>query len=1204
MPQQAVIPPARVKTRCRVDACCVPPTKSLKLPFFVVNIIVAAILFIFFVVSSLDLALAETVEQRRALVEFYQSTNDGTGWDSACSTGGWLTLGGSSSSVNRTFCNDDFPTYSTFYGITCDEMAGNVVDMDFSSCNLQGTLPSSLAAFASLEILDLSRNKLRGTLPSEWAAMISIQELNLYDNQLIGTLPPSWNAMTELTTVFLGDNRLSGTLPPEWSFLSNLEFVDLSLNNLIGTLPKEWPERMQKIQSLGPCNATCRGVVGINGTCDATMPSSSSCVAVQLWYNCLTLALPPVNHSNRWNWNDSTLFFGPQRSDCGTSAFPIETEVLVEFYANTGGPRFWSRECANGGWKSLLASPQPFRGTFCNDGYVWTKAAASQRYSTFAGITCDRQNGHVIGYSNAYECGLFGTLPVRFALLTALQFLHLSYSPYGLRGTLPPEWGTALTQLQRLDLFGNSLNGTLPPQWAGMSSLTSLTVANNEITGTLPPEWGRLARLKELSLDRNQLSGTLPTQWASLSELRLLSLYVNNLTGTLPKEWPASMRKIYNKSSCVLTCGGVVGGSSGNQGWCTFDYEGQNAQPCFYVELSYNCLNVTPSLLPTPNPAYTWNWNSPSNGNVVEFQRSDCPVYVPPHSTTLSNSVNETASQTSTSTRTLLFSLSQTMSATRTTVTSTVDGLITATATHPLQPAPVAHPSYSQETTTDSLLVASLAGPLAGLAMGLSAVSNVQRAMLGMQLVRCGRRRPQEEQADAATSLELPRSHSPLGLVVSGCDGGKEYEMPLSSAHCGAVLGNLALVSFMGFLIMMFVVCQKIRTNNSSFRTVLAAVNLPSRALPFAMVLLQPTLSSSLSLLWHTGDGSTAASNHLGTSVAPSYVVGVLGLAACGGIALFVQRAVAAEIPTVVALYEPHTVLPPDSRHVSSSDVEEVDGVPLSRPLRTEQQQSVFSPNLSTSSSLAGFFFTVWVRYEPVPTLQPPLKKRAREFLNMYGSSLFLKYRSGRWWFFGVAWWGSVAVAILESVHPTSDEGCDAVRAMFLVTCVVLAGCLWILHPFASRLLQWLTLAQEVGSIAMAACVVALSEEGVEVTARVQLASGCMGTFLAIGRTVYARRLLGQQQQQQQQRLVQISTLMNEEYRGENGGGDHRLTGALPAPLSSAVPRTMSVESQDELVYLMYTLTAYPSQCKQQSLARLRQLITFIAAEQQRQNAL
>lgn len=354
----------------------------------------------------------------------------------------------------------------------------------------------------------------------------------------------------------------------------------------------------------------------------------------------------------------------------------------------------------------------------------------------------------------------------------------------------------------------------------------------------------------------------------------------------------------------------------------------------------------------------------------------------------------------------------------------------------------------------------------------------------------------------------LPRSHSPLGLSVDGCGTAS------LALHCGAVLGNLALVSVVALLTALYVAVQHWRSGRPS-RTILAERGLPVRVLPVAVFLLQPTVSSSLHLVWYTG----------GSSAVP-YVVAVVGLAACGLGGALLRHMVGREMATVCGVWQ-----------VPRRRLEDTFGDYAAKALGTS-----------------------WVRYEPQVCLRAVRRQQAREFLAMFGS-LFQKYWGLRWWYYGAGLWASAAAGVLASVQPTSTAGCNAQRAVFVALCVVSTAGAALLRPFASLPLQTLNVALEAASVATAICVLVSSVAAVEACARLQLVLSCGGSVLSAYRMLYARRK---------------ATAKKQEH----------------------LPSFLSRSSEEELAHLLFTMS-YPSQCIMQSEDRLRQLIAFIATEQQ-----
>jgi len=149
-------------------------------------------------------------------------------------------------------------------GVGCDRRSGAVDSLSLSRQGLRGTLPTELAALASLRTCDLNENselggrlprdlferrrgaltalyafgsRVSGTLPA--SVPLLFQELELSRSRVSGTIPAELGQHTAgaLRYVFLEANRLSGTLPSEMGNLRRLKELELSDNRLSGSVP-------------------------------------------------------------------------------------------------------------------------------------------------------------------------------------------------------------------------------------------------------------------------------------------------------------------------------------------------------------------------------------------------------------------------------------------------------------------------------------------------------------------------------------------------------------------------------------------------------------------------------------------------------------------------------------------------------------------------------------------------------------------------------------------------------------------------------------------------------------------------------------------------------------------------------------------------------------------------------------------------------
>uniref|UniRef100_A0A0D9XQL1 non-specific serine/threonine protein kinase n=1 Tax=Leersia perrieri TaxID=77586 RepID=A0A0D9XQL1_9ORYZ len=110
---------------------------------------------------------------------------------------------------------------------------------------LNGSIPAGLLYLPRLNLLELQNNLLSGEVPANpnptTVAGVGSQlaQLNLSSNQLSGSLPSSIANLTALQTLLVSNNRLAGVVPPEIGELRRLVKLDLSGNELSGRIPEE-----------------------------------------------------------------------------------------------------------------------------------------------------------------------------------------------------------------------------------------------------------------------------------------------------------------------------------------------------------------------------------------------------------------------------------------------------------------------------------------------------------------------------------------------------------------------------------------------------------------------------------------------------------------------------------------------------------------------------------------------------------------------------------------------------------------------------------------------------------------------------------------------------------------------------------------------------------------------------------------------------
>ena len=127
---------------------------------------------------------------------------------------------------------------------------------------------------------------------------------------------------------------------------------------------------------------------------------------------------------------------------------------------------------------------------------------------------------------------IFGPLPEWLKLNTKIQSLYLNANIF--TGSIDVLLG--LTSLTQLWLFDNFLVGGIPPQIGALTNLIELNLRNNSLGGPIPPEIGDLTNLQVLELSQCRLVGTLPPTLGRLTRLVSLAMYINFLEGPLDEE--------------------------------------------------------------------------------------------------------------------------------------------------------------------------------------------------------------------------------------------------------------------------------------------------------------------------------------------------------------------------------------------------------------------------------------------------------------------------------------------------------------------------------------------------------------------------------------------------------------------------------------------------------------------------------------------
>uniref|UniRef100_A0A1J3JPP3 non-specific serine/threonine protein kinase n=1 Tax=Noccaea caerulescens TaxID=107243 RepID=A0A1J3JPP3_NOCCA len=144
---------------------------------------------------------------------------------------------------------------------------------------------------------------------------------------------------------------------------------------------------------------------------------------------------------------------------------------------------------------------------------------------------------------------LKGNLPASLGNLTSLK--TLVFGDNNIEGKIPDI--TKLTQMVILETTMNNFSGVFPPAIYNFSSLKFLNIADNGFSGSLTPDFGSLLpNLEHLFVSSNNLTGPIPVTLANISTLKMLGMESNNLIGSIPrsfgKAWKLQYLGLYGNS--------------------------------------------------------------------------------------------------------------------------------------------------------------------------------------------------------------------------------------------------------------------------------------------------------------------------------------------------------------------------------------------------------------------------------------------------------------------------------------------------------------------------------------------------------------------------------------------------------------------------------------------------------------------------------
>ncbi|KAF5442066.1 hypothetical protein F2P56_037237 [Juglans regia] len=384
----------------------------------------------------------------------------------------------------------------------------NLRELDLSSNDFEGILPSCLANMTQLRIFDISSNRFNGSVDlSPLPSLKSLEYLDLSDNYFSPITFSSFFNLSKLEVIFSDGNKVvdETDLSQRWvpgfqlkafscsRCLSNksgritlrflhyqfdLQVLQLPHNNLAGQFPTWLLENNTRLEVLNLRNNSFTGTLQLPSH---HMPNLS---LLDISFNHIQGPIPT---------NFGLIF--PNLEFLNISKNHFEG-VIPSSYGNLTS------------LKILEMSSNNFSGTIPEN---LIKSCSSLYYLKLS-------KNHLSGQ----------LIPTNFNL-TLLRFLFLDNNHFS--GEIPYTISNFMA-LEAIDFSNNNLSGTLPRWMGSMPSLTEIALAKNQLEGPIPVELCNLKYLSFFDLSHNNLSGSIPS-CSNWSDIIHVHLNKNRLTGPI-----------------------------------------------------------------------------------------------------------------------------------------------------------------------------------------------------------------------------------------------------------------------------------------------------------------------------------------------------------------------------------------------------------------------------------------------------------------------------------------------------------------------------------------------------------------------------------------------------------------------------------------------------------------------------------------------
>ncbi|KAF3676297.1 putative poly(A) polymerase-like [Capsicum annuum] len=359
-------------------------------------------------------------------------------------------------------------------GVHCEEMTGQVIELDLTCSGLQGKFHANSSS-------PNSNGGLTGVIPPEIS--------HLYSVNISSTIPLNFSSY--LTTLQLSGAQLRGVLPERVFHLSNLEHLELSYNSLTGPIPSNefkskslYSVDLKQNQLQGPIPKSLLDLQGLfslrisqnnqSGQIASTVCNLKTLRVLDLGSNHLSRTIPHC---------------------LGESSAIVDQLQSLEF---------------------LDLGDNQLNDTFPS----WLGGLPDLQ------ILSLRSNK------------LYGPIKESRTdnFLAKIRVIDLSSNGFG--GDLPGldlELPRVLTTEVIINLSRNRFEGYLPSIIGDLVGLRTLNLSHNGLEGVIPESLHQLSILESLDFSSNKIGGEIPQQLVSLTSLEVLNLSHNHLVGCIPK---------------------------------------------------------------------------------------------------------------------------------------------------------------------------------------------------------------------------------------------------------------------------------------------------------------------------------------------------------------------------------------------------------------------------------------------------------------------------------------------------------------------------------------------------------------------------------------------------------------------------------------------------------------------------------------------